>query len=70
MPDPAEIRATILQMLSGGAPVARAALLHAVALRAGIDPRQRKLRAQVAHEIRALIEERAVVDGGPEVWLA
>lgn len=59
----------ILGLLEGGAPVARAALLHEIARRTGVDPRQRKLRALVACEIRDLEDEGRIVDGGPEVWL-
>lgn len=68
-PEHDEIRAIVLDRLRDGAPVARGALLHEVARRHGIEPRQRRLRAQVAHVLRELEAEGRLVDGGPEVWL-
>lgn len=68
-PDRAGVRRLLLDALDGGAPVARAALLHFVARHAGVDPAQRRLRALVSTELRALEAEGRLVDGGPEVWL-
>ncbi len=69
MPSASEIRAVLLEHLAGGAPVPRGVLLNAVAARSGVPAIQRKLRAQVAHELRALEDEGRLVDGGPLVWL-
>lgn len=71
MPGPAreEIRLILLAALAGGGPISRAALLHAVAARCGVDPCRRSLRALVAGELRRLEDDGELIDGGPEVWL-
>ncbi len=69
-PDRETIRRLLLEALAGGAPVTRAALLHAAARELDVDPRKRSLRALVSGELRALVDEGRVVDGGPEVWLS
>jgi hypothetical protein len=68
-PDRETIRRLLLHALSGGVPVSRAALLDAAARELGIEARKRSLRALVSGELRTLVDEGRVVDGGPVVWL-
>ncbi len=68
-PDRETIRRLLLEALAGGGRVTRASLLHAAARALGLDPRKRSLRALVSGELRVLVDEGRVIDGGPEVWL-
>lgn len=64
------IRITLREILATGQPVPRGVLLREAARRSGVPANDRKLRGQVAEELRRMEAKGVLVDGGPEVWLA